>query len=230
MRPVMLIAMNFVREQRWPLITLILYVVIFGGGMVLVGGQSDEDTLFVLRSTSMYGLAFTGLLSASAINNERRTRRILGVLSKGIGRGTYLGGLLAGTMLAATVYCATIFAVGVLATHAFLSLVAFAFMLMALWLLAATVAMAFSTLFHPLLATAVAGLLLSAEALTAHRLGGNWVSILPPWLLIERATTVGAQGWSAPWGACVAAVVQALVWWAIGTAIFQRRDIAVAVE
>lgn len=206
------------------------YVVVFGAGMALVGGQSDEDTLFILHSTSMYGLAFTGLLSASAINNERRSRRILAVLSKGVERGTYLAGLLAGAMLASAVYCATIYAVGALALHAFVALVPFAIMLMALFLLASTVALAFSTVFHPLLATAAAALLLSGEAYAAKVLGGIWASVLPAWLLIDRATTYGEQGWSAPWAACLMAVVQAVIFWAVGTAIFQRRDIAVAIE
>jgi len=163
MKPVFLIAANFVREQRWPLITLLLYVIVFGAGMAIAGGQSEEDTLFMLRSTSMYGLAFTGLLAASALNNERRTRRILAVLSKGISRAEYLAGLLTGAMLASAVYCLTIFAVGALAANRMAMLAPFAVMLMVLFLLASTVALAFSTLFHPLLASAAAGLLLASE-------------------------------------------------------------------
>ncbi len=60
--PVFLIAVNFVREQRWPLITLLLYVIVFGGGIALFGGQSEDDTFFMLRSTSMYGMAYALLL------------------------------------------------------------------------------------------------------------------------------------------------------------------------
>ncbi len=228
--PVFLIAVNFVREQRWPLITLLLYVVVFGGGIALTGGQSGDDTLFMLRSTSMYGLAFTGLLSASALNNERRTRRILAVLSKGIDRSEYLAGLLLGAMLASGVYCLTIFAVGALATHKVAMLLPFALMLMVLFLLAATVAMAFSTVFHPLLASAAAGLLLGAEGLIARALGGIWLEILPSFLLVSRAVNFGEPGWQVPWLACIAAVVQAGVFWIIANAIFARRDIAVAVE
>jgi hypothetical protein len=221
---------NFVREQRWPLITLLLYVIVFGGGIALFGGQSEEDTLFLLRSTSIYGLAFTGLLAASALNNERRTRRILAVLSKGIERGEYLAGLLLGAMLAAAIYCLTIFAVGALATHRIATLVPFASMLMALYLLTATAALAFSTVFHPLLASAAAGLLLGAEGLAARALGGVWLDILPSYLLVDRAVNFGAPGWQAPWFACVSAVVQAVIFSIVATAIFSHRDIAVAVE
>jgi hypothetical protein len=230
MKPVLLIAGNFVREQRWPLITLMLYVVVFGAGMAIAGGQSEEDALFMLRSTSMYGLAFTGLLAASAINNERRTRRILAVLSKGIERGEYLGGLLTGVMMASAVYCTTIFAVGMLATHGTGQLLAFSILLMALYLRTATIAMTFSTLMHPLLATAFTGLLIAGESFVAHALSGVWVSVLPSWVLLDRAVNFGASDWQAPWAACAWAVVEAAAFWALATAIFSRRDIAVAIE
>ena len=222
--------MNFVREQRWPLLTLLLYVCVFGGGIALFGSQSEDDTLFMLRSTSMYGLAFAGLLSASALNNERRTRRILAVLSKGISRSEYLAGLLLGAMLASAVYCGTIFAVGVLATHRIAILMPFAAMLMVLFLLAAATALAFSTVFHPLLASAAAGLLLGAEGLLARALGGIWLELLPSLLLVDRAVNFGEPGWHAPWVSCVAAVIQAGVFWSVANAIFSRRDIAVAIE
>lgn len=228
--PVFLIAVNFVREQRWPLITLLAYVCVFGGGIALFGGQSEDDTLFMLRSTSMYGLAFAGLLAASALNNERRTRRILAVLSKGITRNEYLAGLLLGAMLASAVYCSTIFAVGALATHRISILLPFAIMLMVLFLLGATAAMTFSTVFHPLLASAAAGLLLGAEGLLARTLGGVWLELLPSFLLVDRAVNFGEPDWRAPWMACLAAVVQAGFFWMVANAIFARRDIAVAVE
>ena len=65
MIPVLLIAGNFVRENRWPLITLLVYVGVFGGAMAFVGGASLDDTQFFLRSVGVYGLAFTGLMAAS---------------------------------------------------------------------------------------------------------------------------------------------------------------------
>lgn len=222
--------MNLVREQRWPLLTLILYVAVFGGGIALAGGQSEDDTLFMLRSTSVYGLAFTGLLSASALNNERRTRRILAVLSKGLERGEYLAGLLLGAMIGSAVYCATIFTVGALATHKVGILLPFALMLLALFLLTATVAIAFSTFFHPLLASVCAGLLLAAEGFASRALGGVWLNILPAWTLVDRALNFGSPGWQMPWAASALAVVQSAIFWVIATAIFSRRDIAVAIE
>jgi ABC-type transport system involved in multi-copper enzyme maturation permease subunit len=230
LRPILLIAANFVREQRWPLITLLLYVVVFGVGMAVAGGQSSEDTLFMLRSTSVYGLAFAALMAASALHNERRSRRILAVLSKGIERGQYIAGLLAGVTLASAVYCGTVIGVGVLATNSVGQIGYFGLLLIVLYLYAATVALTFSTLFHPLFAAACAGLCLAAEAAVARQLGGMWNAALPPWTLVDRAVNFGAPGWTMPWPACAAAVCHAVLFWALATAIFARRDIAVAVE
>lgn len=198
--------------------------------MAVAGGQSQEDTLFMMRSTSMYGLAFAGLLAASALNNERRSRRILAVLSKGIGRGQYLAGLLTGVLLASAVYCGTVIGAGMLALHRADGIPAFGLLLMVLYVYAATVAVTFSTVFHPLLATACAALLLTGEGALARALGGVWNSALPPWTLVDHAVNFGASDWTMPWGACVSAAFHAVIFWMIASAIFERRDIAVAVE
>ncbi|MGH9524571.1 MAG: hypothetical protein ACRD3E_18780 [Terriglobales bacterium] len=227
---VLLIAANFVREQRWALIALMAYVVVFGAGIAFVGGQSEEDTLFMLRSTSMYGLAFAGLLAASALHNERKSRRILAVLSKGIERGQYIAGLLAGVAIAAAVYCGTIVGAAILATHSVTGLGGFAVLLLSLYIYAAVVAMAFSTFLPSLFAVICAGLLLAGEGALGHAFGGTWNSALPSWTLVQCATNFGAPEWTMPWMACLAAALHAVLFWAVATAIFARRDIAVAVE
>lgn len=218
------------REQRWPLIALILYVIIFGAGIAVVGGQSVDDTLFMLRSTSMYGLAFSGLLAASALHNERRSRRILAVLSKGIERGQYIAGLLAGVAISSVVYCGTIVGTAVFATPAVRGLGPFAVLLLTLYIYAGVVAMTFSTFLPSLLAVLCSGLLLAAEVAVAHLLGGIWSAILPCGALVSAAVNFGSENWVMPRGACFSAAVHALVFWAVATAIFGRRDIAVAVE
>ncbi len=234
MTPVLLIAWNFVRENRWPLITLLLYVVVFGGAMAYLGEASTEDVLFFLRSVAMYGLAFTGLLAASAINNERRSRRILAVLSKAVERGQYLLGLLTGVMLAAAIYCSAVGAVGTVAlarhgAHAgqVWDLVA---ILIAGFLLVSTTALFFSTFLHPLLAAACAAVALAALGAAGRTLGGAWSSALPAYTLVDSMLSFNFRGWEAPWLATVVAVVHAAIFWALATVVFSGRDIAVAVE
>jgi ABC-type transport system involved in multi-copper enzyme maturation permease subunit len=234
MTPILLIAANFVRENRWPLITLLAYVAVFGGAMALVGDASADDTVFFLRSVGVYGLAFTGLMAASAINNERRSRRVLAVLSKGIERSQYLTGLLLGVMFNAAIYCAAVGAIGTLAltrhgqsvTH----LVELVGVLLASFLLAGTAALFFSTFLHPLMAAAAAGITLATLGAAGAMLGPPWTQVLPAYTLTEAMISFGLPAWRPPLVAAAWAVVHALVFWMLATVVFARRDIAVAVE
>ena len=234
MSPILLIAANFVRENRWPLIALLAYVGVFGGGVVFFGNPSLEDTTFLLRSVGVYGLAFTALLAASGLNNERRTRRMLAVLSKGIHRGQYLAGLLLGTMLGAIIYGLVVGLFGSLALARYSrspgKLWELVGVLIASFLLTATVALFFSAFLHPLMATAAAALTLGAMALGGRVLGGPWTSILPSYALADAMVSFSLYGWHAPWTAAGWAVVQALVFAVLATLVFSRRDIAIAVE
>ena len=234
MIPVLLIAGNFVRENRWPLITLLAYVAVFGGGVAFVGNPSLEDTTFLLRSVGVYGLAFTALLATSGIRNERRTRRMLAVLAKGIHRGQYLAGLLLGTMLGAVIYGLVVGLVGSLALARYSRLSGKLWelvgVLIASFLLTAAVSLFFSTFLHPLMATAAAALTLGAMALGGRLLGGPWTNILPSYALVDAMVSFSLHGWRAPLTAAAWAVAHAFVFSVLAMIVFSRRDIAVAVE
>jgi len=234
MIPVLLIAANFVRENRWLLITLLVYVFVFGGAVAFVSSSTLEDAVFFLRSVGIYGLAFTGLMAASGINNERRTRRMLAVLSKGIERGQYLAGLLLGAMLDAAIYCLTIGVIGTVALARYgqssTKLWELVAVLIASFLLVGTVALFYSTFLHPLMATAAAALTLGAMAVVGRALGGAWTNVLPGYTLADAMVSFGLDGWHAPWTAAGWALVLALCFGILATLVFSRRDIAVAVE
>lgn len=234
MKPAFLIAANFVRENRWPMLTLLVYVMFFGLATGFMPDPSGEDIVFFLRSVGVYGLAFTGLMAASGIYNERRSRRILAVLSKSVERGEYLGGLLLGAMLDAAIYCLAVLGVGTLAlarhgapVAAVWNLVA---VLMAAFLLAGTAAMFFSTFLHPMLAAAFAGGTLAAMAIVGQILGPPWPTLFPAYTLAGAMINFGVMSWHAPWAAALVAVIQSVIFWALATLVFARRDIAVAVE
>ncbi|HLX73356.1 MAG TPA: hypothetical protein VKR26_01410, partial [Terriglobales bacterium] len=106
MKPVWLIAGNFLREQRWPVVILLGWVVF----LTAAAGFSDlrrtpEDVFMLFQQVAVYILVFSLFFGASAIRNELRTRRILAVLSKGISRRQYIAGLLLGIVLAIAIYC-----------------------------------------------------------------------------------------------------------------------------
>jgi len=234
MIPIILIAVNFVREQRWPLIAMLGYVVVFGGGIGMAADADPGDVLFFLRSLGVYGLAFTAFLAASAIHNERRSRRILAVLSKGIERGQYLAGLLAGTALAAAIYCAAIGVVGgwALARNGMpvTQLWAWLVITLAAFLLAGTVSLFFSTFLHPLVAVAAAAATLGVAGTLAQQAGPPWGAVMPAATLVESMLNFSYHGWRAPWLPAAWAIADALLFWILATLIFGRRDIAVAIE
>src|SRR5258705_12194270 len=106
MRPVLLIAENFAREQRWPLFFLLLWVLGWATFGVFADPQSGaEDALMIFRQLAVYSVTFGVFFGSSAIQADQRSRRILAVLSKGISRRQYIFGLLAGNSLVLGGFC-----------------------------------------------------------------------------------------------------------------------------
>ncbi|HEY7615705.1 MAG TPA: hypothetical protein VH744_02805, partial [Terriglobales bacterium] len=101
MKPVLLIAVNFVREQRWPIFVLLLWVLLLAFlGLVTDVAREREDLLFIFKQVAVYVVAFSIFFGGSAIYNERKSRRILAVLSKAVRRQQYLSGLVLGVTIA----------------------------------------------------------------------------------------------------------------------------------
>ncbi len=99
MRPVLLIAGNFFREQRILLALMVAYVVLGGGTLALLPHAPEiEDVIFLIKQHAAYAVLLGVALASTAIHNERKSKRILAVLSKGITRGQYLAGMLLGSV------------------------------------------------------------------------------------------------------------------------------------
>ncbi len=236
MRPVLLIGANFLREQRWPLGLLLVFVVLYSGlaGLFSSAAIAVDDVLFFVKQQAIYGIAFTGFLAASAIYNERRSKRILAVLSKAVTRSQYIAGLMVGTLAAAAMYCV---AVGTFGAPMFArvglpprSVWLLATMLMAACALTSAVTMFFSTFLHPLFAMAVSALALSFTAVMS-RLGLGWENVLPVYGLMDRILSFGdIRHWIGPWAMISWALADAAVLWLAASCVFSFRDVAVSVE
>jgi len=239
MRPVFLIALNFLREQRWPVIVLIVWVVASSLAVGFGTGQTaPEDVVFFLKTQAVYGIAFIAFLSASAIYNERKSRRILAVLSKGISRSSYIFGLLLGVLIAGGAYCA---AMGGMGTLMFRDIGVsqqpdvwlLILVLMACFVVTSTVAIFFSTFLSPLFSTVATALALGTPALAAHIAGGIWSRVLPVYYLMDTILSFSVNGIDG-WGTVLISVFWALAdsaaLWLIASWVFSYRDIAVPVE
>lgn len=236
MRQVRLIAVNFVREQRWPILVLMLWVLVFTFmGLVLDLRSSRDDVLFLYKQLAVYGIAFAVFFGASAIHNERKTRRILSVLSKSVGRGQYIAGLLGGIILAVGIYCFAMAMTGtwILKPAGFPALHVWFLMLclMLTCLLAAAIAVLFSTFLNPLFATLCTALLLGTPAVIALQFRTRWIEIMPAYSLVSVIMGAGfSREWTARWDLLGIALVESVIFCLVSSRIFARRDIAVAVD
>jgi ABC-type transport system involved in multi-copper enzyme maturation permease subunit len=237
MRQVGLIAFNFVREQRWPILVLMLSVV----ALNLVGlfqnrwTTNDEDVLFLFKQVAVYGVAFAVFFGASAIHNERKTRRILSVLSKSVGRGQYIAGLLCGIIFAVFMYCCAMAVTGtwILRPARFpVSRVWFLMTcLMMASVLAGAVAVFFSTFLNPLFATLSAIICLALPATAAFQFKSSWAVAIPVYSMLELLMRASfSEHWAPKWNLILLAAVESGLCWLAASWVFSRRDIAVAVD
>jgi ABC-type transport system involved in multi-copper enzyme maturation permease subunit len=236
MKPVLLIAVNFVREQRWPILVLLLWVLLLMFlGLVTDLPRQREDLLFIFKQVAVYVVAFSIFFGGSAIYSERKSRRILAVLSKDVARHQYLSGLVIGVTLACGIYCFSLGLTGSwsLGQNGFpVSEVWFLMAcLVAASMLAGTVALMFSTFLNPFFAAGATAIVLGMPVVLGHTLSPHWVKVIPAY---ELTITVMQASFHPPasfsWGLIALAVGETFVFWMFSAWIFSRVDLAVAVE
>ena len=233
MTPILLIAVNFVREQRWPILALLLWII---GLSTLTfswkGHVQQQDLLSVLQLVGFYVLAFGLFFGGSALRNDLKSRRILAVLSKGITRGQYLAGLLFGIVIAVA-----LFSCG-LGIAAFLpelplhmgQIVSLSLGLFSASLVCASVALLFSVFMPPLPATICTVLALGLPAMFGLIQDSQWMDWISPYAVFNNLLTITESANGPGWSAIGAGFVETAVIWAAATWIFSRKDVAVAVE
>src|SRR5260370_1592522 len=103
MRQVFLLGTNFVRTQWLTLLVMSLYLVSIAS--VFAYNQEMQEARFFLKLHAFYLVAIAMMVAAPAVQTERRSRRIVGVLSKGLHRWQYLVGILCGSALISAIFC-----------------------------------------------------------------------------------------------------------------------------
>ena len=236
MRPVALIAANFLREHRWPVLILFAWIFLTAAaaGDFGKGRPVPDDVIFYCQQQAIYICVFSAFLAADAIHNERKSRRILLVLSKAISRRDYLLAVIVGTCTMAVAYALVFGVCGIwLTARAELpsgQLWSLVILTIAGSVIAATVAMFFSTFLNPYVATGVTLLFFCAPA-AIHAQRHAWSVFLPGLPILAEVMNFSFRpDWLLRWALPVIAVSEAVFFWLIAAAVFNRRDIAVPVE
>jgi hypothetical protein len=234
MQAIFLIGINFVRTQ-WIALAVMSAYVIGIGGVYRVHTQRDE-ILFFLRWHAGYAIFFTTMIAIPALQTERKTRRILAVLSKGIHRWQYLGGILCGCAMISAIFCLLIGGTaawlgqqGGIATGALGSVT---LALFCCCVAAASTGLLFATFLHPLLATAATSAVL-ALPLAFARTGWPAPTVLFPVATLFRSLWTTFQFQPTMIGAAsivAGAIAQTLIFWIVADAIFARRDVTISPE
>lgn len=235
MKPVWLIAGNFLREQRWPIVILLGWVALLSAAAGFSELRRNPEDLFMLfEQVAIYIVVFSLFFGASAIRNDLRTRRILAVLSKGVSRRQYIAGLLLGIVIAIVIYCLALGASGFwVLPPAGVPIARFALLLAGLAaasLLTACMALFFSIFLHPLLATGATVVVVGAPLAIAAVWNGYWAAVIPVYSILEGFLGLSQASTAVAAWLAVLAFAEAVLLWLASAWAFSWKDVAVAVE
>src|SRR4051812_34599707 len=184
MKPIFLLAWNYLREQRVFVIVLSTYLVLGTGWLVLSSQKPELDDLsFLIKQQVEYAIVFGLFMTSGAIFADRRTRRILLVLAKGISRSQYLAGIYLGSATALMGYLllswlASAILLDRLGIPArFLNEVVVAAAVATL--LSSATALLYSTMMHPVLAVMASVVTMSVPHVMAKVIAPAFDAVLP---------------------------------------------------
>jgi ABC-type transport system involved in multi-copper enzyme maturation permease subunit len=237
MSPTILIAANFLREQRWVLVALVASVIVLSAlASWDTAHTALDDVLYFLKQQALYGVAFSVFLASAAIHNDRRSRRILAVLSKGITRREYLAGLLLGVWAASFVYCVAMALAGVVVfprarvpqPSSWIIIVG----LLLVSMLTSAISLLFATMMPPLLAALSTALTLGAMSAIANAIPVT-AFVLPTFPILKMIVAFSPATrlrWSMALPYMIVTLVEAIVAFVLAARVFAVRDVAIPVE
>jgi hypothetical protein len=231
-RPILLIAINYIRTQWLALVIMTVYL--FGIGGVFSLNQQRPEVLFFIRSQPLYLIFLALMLALPAIQADRKSKRIVAVLSKGIHRWQYLGGILVGCGLVTVFFTfliwATAYFLCLRGGYPTSGLTLLSMALCSCGIAAAAAGLLYSTFLHPLLATAAATATLLLPIMMRNT-GVHAPRILFPvsWLVdvIVGYRFGGTAGLAT---ITVCAVMLTFLFWIAAVFTFARRDVTISPE
>jgi ABC-type transport system involved in multi-copper enzyme maturation permease subunit len=228
MTPLLLLAKSFIRQNRWLLLAFVFWPFLLGAFVWSphhAAARSEVSEL--LQQEVFYGVAVATFLISSAIYNEKRSRRIIGVLSKAVSRAQYLVGLVLGSGFFALVYfvavgTSLIWLAGVSDSTLSISCTLLLHgVVTSLWM--ASLALLFSTFLHPFIATAFAG----AIGCAPFALSRASLALTPMPVLLKK---IGTDAAMVNWGGCGIALCESALFLLVAARIFSLGDVTLSIE
>lgn len=228
MKAILLLGANFVRAQLLLLAIVLAYVICLTG--FLAFHEQLPDLLFFVRQQAVYAIALGAIVMAPAIQSECKSRRILNVLSKGVHRWQYLGGLLCGAVSIAGIFCLAVgFSAAWLARQVAMPVTGLAELLLVLFLTcaaSAATALFWSVFLHPLLALPATAIVLFLPF--AAEPNGLYLPhyLFPVFAALRVIFSCTFQNpGSGLWSIAIAALFHIMVFWLAASVLFARQDV-----
>lgn len=230
---IFILTLNVVRQQRLIVILMSVWLLFFAGLFGFISDPHDgpQDLEVLYRQELVYGIAIGLFSGASIIHNERKTRRILAVLSKGLHRAQYLSSAFLGIACITAVFYALVAAANQWLIHR-LHHTGEAFVPALLgWLatlVAVALAIAFGTFLHPIFAATCASLVSALGMLIpTHPLAFPVSYFVRSAVGATYAHGLGGEHYT---GFLISVAIETAIAFTIAVLIFERRDISVPVE
>jgi ABC-type transport system involved in multi-copper enzyme maturation permease subunit len=237
MAPIFLLAKAFVRQNRWLLLVFVLWPLLLGAlASPQIPSDNFADNIEIIEQEFLYGVAVTAFFASSAIYNERRSRRIVTILSKSVSRGEYLSGMLLGVLIFSAAYFVAVnlsllWMSGFRYLESWTSIPRVLFvgagifflrgMIACIWI--ASLSLFFSTFLHPIIAALLAGAATFSPIVFSYR---SWL-IAPMTGLIRQVHPILQPFSALP---AVIALAESAFFLILAAQIFAKRDLNMAVE
>lgn len=232
MRAVWLIGLNFVRMQ-W-LTVVIMAVYLLSIASVFAYNEQRQEVSFFFQSHAFYVLFLGSMLAIPAIQTERKSRRIVSILSKGIYRWQYLAGLWLGCSIITSFFSLML---GVIALNLCRAghyrsdgLWPMTLALLMCCFMAVAVAVLYSVVMHPLLSVAATTVTLvlpyAVRVIDWRPLAG----LFPVWWFSEATSAFHFNGAPDALRICISAFLLTPCFLSVAALAFARRDVTTAPE
>lgn len=232
MRAVWLIGLNFVRMQWLTVVIMALYLLSIAS--VFAYNEQRQEVSFFFQSHAFYVLFLGSMLAIPAIQTERKSRRIVSILSKGIYRWQYLAGLWLGCSIITSLFSLML---GVIALNLCRAghyrsdgLWPMTLALLMCCFMAVAVAVLYSVVMHPLLSVAATTVTLvlpyAVRVIDWRPLAG----LFPVWWFSEATSAFHFNGAPDALRICISAFLLTPCFLSVAALAFARRDVTTAPE